>query len=177
MKHKIFVVSHCFLNNAAKLKNQETSELRKERRAKREFLTRMLSENVEIIQLPCPEQCLYGCNRWGHAASQFDTPHFRRESRRMLEDITAQLTEYCSLPERYKVLGIVGIDGSPSCGVNFTYDADWGGEFKNQDLPTLASSLKKVNKAGIFMEVLKEMLQERNLMIPFATLNTLDYDI
>lgn len=177
MKHKIFVVSHCFLNEGSKLKNQNPSDQIQERRRKREFLTRFLSQDIGIIQLPCPEQIIYGCNRWGHAASQFNTPHFRKESRRMLEDIVGQLVEYYSFPDRFQVMGIVGINGSPSCGINFTYDGQWGGELgKNQDISALLSSLKKVDKAGVFMEVLREMLLERNLYIPFYSLETLNYE-
>ncbi len=37
MKQKILFVSHCFLNDGAKLKNQDPLEMEKERKKKREF--------------------------------------------------------------------------------------------------------------------------------------------
>lgn len=173
MKQQILVVSHCFLNDAAKLKNQNQADMAEERDLKRAFLKQMLSQGIELLQLPCPEFLIYGSNRWGHAASQFDTPHFRRESRRMLEPVVMQLEEYSAYPDRYEVLGILGIDGSPSCGVNFTYDGDWGGELSgNPQLARTLDGLDKVPRQGIFMDILKEMLHEKHLPIKLYSLET-----
>lgn len=173
MKQQILIVSHCFLNDGAKLKYQAPEEQTFERNQKRTFLKKLLENDVEIIQLPCPEFILYGSNRWGHAASQFDTPFFKKESKKMLEPLVLQLQEYASYPERYEILGIVGIDGSPSCGVNFTYDGDWGGEFSNHPhLENTIRNLQKTQKPGIFMSVLKEMLHEQNLTVPLYSLET-----
>lgn len=173
MKQRILVVSHCFLNDAAKLKHQNDVDFTEERELKRAFLKQILSQDVELIQLPCPEFLLYGCNRWGHAASQFDTPHFRREARRMLEPVMMQLEEYNSYPERYEILGILGINGSPSCGVDFTYDADWGGELsENPKLETMLEALNKMPASGIFMRIIKEMLHERHLPVKLYSLET-----
>lgn len=173
MKQQIIVVSHCFFNDAAKLKNQNPSELSEERRLKRTFLKQMLSQGIEMIQLPCPEFLLYGSNRWGHACSQFDTPHFRKECRRMLEPVVMQLEEYAACPDRYEILGIIGFDGSPSCGVNFTYDGEWGGELGDgSSLSPVLHTLKKINAPGIFMRVLKEMLHEKHLQIKIYSMDT-----
>lgn len=172
MIQKIIVVSHCFFNDAVKLKHQDMEAMAAERAAKRTFLLHALSEEYEMIQLPCPEFLLYGSHRWGHAVSQFDTPHFRMEARRMLEPIVMQLEEYAAYPDRYEILGIVGIDGSPSCGVDYTYDGDWGGEFGNGDtLPAMLKSLRRVNKPGIFMRILKEMLHEKHLSVGFYSID------
>lgn len=174
MKQKILFVSHCFLNDGAKLKNQNQLEMEKERKDKREFLKKILDAGVELIQLPCPEFVLYGANRWGHAASQFDTAFFRKESRKMLEPFVLQMEEYRSYPERFEIIGIVGIDGSPSCGVTFTYDGEWGGEFSgNEKLSDTLASLKKEEKSGIFIKVLKEMLVEKGYEISFYSLEEL----
>lgn len=171
MKQKILFVSHCFFNDAAKLKNQNSFEMEKERKNKREFLKKILDAGVEIIQLPCPELILYGINRWGHAASQFDTAFFRKESRKMLESYVIQIEEYSSCPARFEILGIIGIDGSPSCGVTCTYDGEWGGEFLgNKSLSCTLNTLQKVQKPGVFMRVLKEMLMEKGYKIPFYSL-------
>lgn len=173
MKQKIIIVSHCFFNDAAKLRNQNIEEMTAERRGKREFLTYLLSEGYEIIQLPCPEFLLYGSRRWGHAASQFDTPHFRAEARRMLEPVVMQLEEYNAFPDRYELTGIIGIDGSPSCGIDFTYDGDWGGEFGSKEaVSPVPGTLNKVNSPGIFMRILKEMLREKHLFVEFYSIDT-----
>ena len=86
----------------------------------------------------------------------------------MLKPFLLQIEEYSSHPERFEILGIVGINGSPSCSVRFTYDGEWGGEFSgNPHLQETLSSLKKEEKPGVFMKVFMEMLEERGYKIPF----------
>lgn len=173
MKQQILLVSHCFLNDAAKLKHQNTNEQALEHAQKRAFLNQMLEQNVELIQLPCPEFILYGANRWGHAVSQFNTPFFKNESRKMLEPVLLQLQEYAVHPERYEILGIVGIDGSPSCGIHVTYDGNWGGELSSHpDLEHTIQKIHQVNKPGVFMSVFQKMLIEYQLEIPFYSLES-----
>lgn len=176
MKHKILFVSHCFFNDAAKLKHQNIKNQEQERTAKRDFLKQALDLGIEFIQLPCPEFILYGSNRWGHAASQFNTPFFHEESRRLLKPFLLQIKEYLSSPERFEVLGILGIDGSPSCGVHYTYDGDWGGELStNPNLDKSLHSLCKKDYPGIFMEVFQQLLKEEKLNIPFYSLETFSF--
>ena len=173
MKQQIIVVSHCFLNDAVKLRNQEPAAMEEERRLKRAFINQMLSQGIEFLQLPCPEFILYGSSRWSHASSQFDNPHFRKEARKMLEPVVMQLEEYNAHPDRYEILGILGIDGSPSCGVNYTFDGNWGGEFSDgPSLKNTLDSLKKVPEPGIFMDTLKEMLHEKHLPVKLYSLDT-----
>lgn len=173
IKQKILVVSHCFFNDAAKVKGQNEHEFAEERIAKRAFLKKMLSDEVELIQLPCPEMILYGANRWAHASSQFDTPHYRSECRRMLEPIAEQLEEYAKHSNRYELLGVVGVDGSPSCGINYTLDGNWGGELCNNPyLQYTLNQLQRVAKSGIMMAVFKEVLLEHKVVLNFYSLET-----
>ena len=46
MKQKILIVSHCFLNDAAKLKNRPVGEQEEERDGKREFLKKILDDGL-----------------------------------------------------------------------------------------------------------------------------------
>lgn len=63
----------------------------------------------------------------------------------------------------YEVLGSVGVDGSPSCGVNRTCAGYEGGEIASmRSLPSCSC----VEGRGIFMECLTSMLQGRGLPIP-----------
>lgn len=174
MRQKILFVSHCLFNDGTKLKNQNPTEMEEERREKRKLLHALLDAGIELVQLPCPEFILYGANRWGHASSQFDTAFFRNESKNMLKPFLLQMEEYSSHPERFEILGIVGINGSPSCGVRFTYDGEWGGEFSgNPHLRDTLASLKKEEKPGVFMKVFMEMLEERGYKIPFYSFEDL----
>ncbi len=173
-KKKILVVSHCFLNDATKLKYENKEEANKEREQKRDFLRKMLDEGVELIQLPCPEFLLYGANRWGHAASQFDTPFYKEASKKLLEPIILQLKEYQNHGDRFELLGVVGIDGSPSCGIEFTYDGNWGGEFSgNPNFEETMASIERIEKPGIFMEVFMKELKNENIDIDFYTMKSI----
>ena len=92
----------------------------------------------------------------------------------MLEPVLMQIEEYLSSPERFELLGIVGIDGSPSCGVHSTYDGDWGGELTGiPDLTESIQTLRKVKHSGIFMEVFQKLLEERCLNVPFFSIETI----
>jgi predicted secreted protein len=54
---------------------------------------------------------------------------------------------------------LIGLDGSPSCGIRSSgSDPRWGGkpEIDNKNYP-------QVPRPGIFMEVVKECIKERNL--------------
>lgn len=174
-KRKILVVSHCFFNDGTKLRYEDREEAEKERKQKRDFLRKVLTEEVELIQLPCPEFLLYGANRWGHVASQFDTPFFREACKKLLEPVILSLREYQKYPQRFELLGVVGIDGSPSCGVHFTYDADWGGDFSgNPLLEQTLSSIERVEKPGIFMEVFQEELKRADIELKFCAMNDIE---
>ena len=160
---KIIFVSHCILNTASKVVLYDQREIDAEERLRLEFVSTALKNGIQIIQLPCPEFTLYGSRRWGHVSDQFDNPFFRDHSRKILEPIIQQLKEYLSNPS-FEVLGIVGIDGSPSCGVDYTCQADWYGSFEGRTgLQETLDSARLINKRGIFMDVLGEMLKEEHL--------------
>ena len=161
---KIVFVSHCILNTAAKVVLYNQEEIDAEEDLRRRFLQKALDSGVQIIQLPCPEFTLYGSKRWGHVSDQFDNPFFRRHCRQILEPILDQLKEYLANQDRFEVLGIVGIDGSPSCGVDYTCYGNCLGAFDGRsDLDETLSSVCLDKGKGILMDVLSEMLKENGL--------------
>ena len=136
-------------------------------------MRKAIDNGIQLIQLPCPEFTLYGANRWGHVSNQFDNIFFRNHCRKILRPIIDQMKEYLAHPDRFEVLGVMGIDGSPSCGVDYTCEADWYGSFEEREgLEETLSTCKLVRKSGILMQVLKEMLAEENLtdVIPVTAL-------
>lgn len=158
----ILFVSHCILNTAAKVVLYNQAEIDAEEQLRRRFVGRALETGVQLIQLPCPEFTLYGAHRWGHVSDQFDNPFFRDHCRRILEPVLQQMEEYLACGERFEVLGVVGVDGSPSCGVDYTCTADWYGSFDGrQGLDDTLASCQLVRRPGVFMRVLTEMLAER----------------
>ena len=164
---EILIVSHCILNNAAKVA-QDESGLAEEYAQRNALMQAVTDKGVQLIQLPCPEFILYGAKRWGHVKDQFDNPFFRAQCRAMLEPVMMQLEEYAHHPERFRLLGVVSVEGSPSCGHALTCRADWGGELEGgEPLPSVSTA----NEPGVFMEVLESMLSERNLDIRIMSIS------
>lgn len=161
---KIVFVSHCLLNTASKVVLYNQEEIDAEEALRKKFMHLAVDNDIQLIQLPCPEFTLYGAKRWGHVSDQFDNIFFRKHCRKILTPIIEQLKEYLANEDWFEVLGFVGIDGSPSCGVDYTCKADWYGSFDcREGLAETLADCKLVKKPGVFMDVLKEMLKEENL--------------
>lgn len=168
---KVLFVSHCVLNTASKVVMYNQAEMEAEEALRRRFLEKAIADGVQLIQLPCPEFILYGHRRWGHVSEQFDTPYFRAACREMLESIMQQLEEYLAGEDRFQVLGFVGIDGSPSCGVDYTCYGDWGGNLGDrQDIMEVIATSRLGKGSGILMQELKKLLEERKLALPVVGL-------
>ncbi len=157
---KIVLVSHCILNQ-----NSVVKPYGRKAEDFKDLLIRLIEENIGIIQLPCPEISIYGLNRWGHVKDQFETPHFRKQSKLMIENILDNLIEHKN--NGYDILGVIGIKGSPSCGISTTCRGDWNGSVGCGDIGEKLKSLREVCEAGVFMEVLKKSLTEIDIDIDF----------
>jgi predicted secreted protein len=156
---KIVVLCHCLLNANAKVRPLATypaalpSTLHAYPAAGR-------------FQLPCPETAFRGLNRWGMTREQYDQPAFRRHCRRLLEpcldQIEALLRDGCVLQ------ALVGVDGSPSCGMFRTCTGYRGGEISSPstDAAGQVGGLAMVPGHGVFMEELLSMLKERGIDAP-----------
>lgn len=170
-KKKVVILSHCVLNTASKVIYYAKEDITEEEIARKNFLYEAIKEDIHFLQLPCPEFIMYGSNRWGHTKDQFNNPFYRDSSRKMLGPIILQIKEYINETDKFQVLGIIGIDGSPSCGVNITCCGKWGGEFSGLD--DINEVLQRVNvrkEKGVFMEVLEEMLQENGINLPMLSI-------
>ncbi len=171
MKQKILFVAHCILNTCSKVVMYNTEEMAREEALRKELLIRAIEGDVQLVQLPCPEQSLYGSCRWGHTGNQFDNPYFRSHCRGILAPILLDLEEYTSHPERFEVLGIVGIDGSPSCGVDYTCSGPWGGNLSGRDdLEAVIGDVTLVPGPGIFIQELIALLERSGLQTPLVGL-------
>ena len=133
-----------------------------------------MEKNVQIIQLPCPEFTLYGASRWGHVKEQFDNIFFRDHCRHILAPFIQQMRAYLQPREQHKfrVRGIVGINGSPSCGVDFTCSAPWGGEFSGRsNITEVLGQVTCFPEHGVLMDVLCQMMQEEGISLPLVGLD------
>lgn len=154
---KVAIVAHCLLNQNAKVNGFA-------------FFPDMIKPLIDIlhandfgvVQLPCPETTFSGTRRWWYVREQYDTPGFRNHCRRILEPIVSQIVEYQK--EGYKVV-IIGLDGSPSCGVR------WSGTSKNWGGPPKIPEEEMTNyplteKPGIFTNELTSMIKEAGTGMP-----------
>lgn len=154
---KIIFLAHCVLNPNAKVLGLALTP------GALPFLTSIINEGVSLYQLPCPEQSYAGCLRWGATKEQYDNSAFRRNCRQLLTPVADDIAEY--LTHGYELLGIIGMNGSPSCGVEFTCKGFSGGEI---------SVLKSIPQAsicsgqGVFIEELVSMLSERGATLPMT---------
>ena len=161
---KIVFVSHCILNTASKVVLYDQEEINAEEELRIRFLNKAVNAGIQLIQLPCPEFTLYGSRRWGHVSDQFDNPFFRDHCRKILKPYIEQLKEYLG-NDSFEVLGFVGIDGSPSCGVDYTCKGNWFGSFEGRtNLEETLNDARLVSGKGIFYDELEKMLKEENIL-------------
>lgn len=158
---EILFVSHCILNQ-----NSVVEPLAKNQSLLLKKILPYMERGVGLVQLGCPEMQHLGLKRWGHVKEQFDNPFFRKNIRKMALEKVMVAQEY--LNNGYKILGVAGIQGSPSCGTTKTVSSKtWKGNVGN---PTLNNEVNLVPGMGIFMEVFKEVLEENGIFLNFFDL-------
>lgn len=158
---KIAIISHCIINQNSVVKGEY-----KDINIFFPFIKKLFEENIGILQLPCPETECYGLRRWGHVKEQFDNCGYRKYLEKIINSFVDIIKEYIN--NEYEIVGIYGIAGSPSCGVNLTCSANWEGEISlYKDKEDIVSRVKMINESGIFMEIFKSVLDKNKINIPF----------
>mgnify|MGYP004626071637 FL=1 len=158
---KIAIISHCIINQNSVVKGEY-----KDINIFFPFIKKLFEENIGILQLPCPETECYGLRRWGHVKEQFDNCGYRKYLEKIVNSFVDIIKEYIN--NGYEIVGIYGIAGSPSCGVNLTCSANWEGEISlYKDKEDIVSRIKMINESGIFMEIFKSVLDKNKINIPF----------
>jgi predicted secreted protein len=94
-------------------------------------------------------------------AEQYDVPAFRSHSRKLLKPVVYQIED--ALATGYKVLGVLGVEGSPSCGVDWTCRGHQGGSCGAGEHRACKSS-----GSGVYMNIFRGMLQDRGISLPFV---------
>lgn len=129
---RVVFLSHCLLNENTRYLGGACRDC-----CVREIVQQCLDHDIGIVQMPCPEQevwggvlkkrmlRLYGTelqSPMAHRLRMMILPiamsYVRLSYRRLARDVAAQVENYVA--SGFSVLGIVGIDGSPSCGVHKT---------------------------------------------------------
>lgn len=135
---KIQAVAHCLLNPHTRVKGLGPLDFGPE---------------LPLIQLPCPEALYLGLDRWAVTRNQLETPEFKRFCR----SLTVQCADLIEmLASKGADIRIVGVAGSPSCGVLTTSAGYEGGRVRE-------ASHEHVHGMGVFMKELTRELDQRGV--------------
>jgi len=127
---KVVVLAHCILNQNAKLDRCAHCA-----GALGGVVRLLLDEGIGILPMACPEMLHLGLDRETDRAARpsvasEDTRIARRMTEPAAQAIIAQIAESTARQiadyrrHRFSVIGILGINGSPSCGVETTWRED-----------------------------------------------------
>jgi predicted secreted protein len=140
-------LAHCLLNANAKV-----DEGARCAGASMPVISLLRAHGAIIRQMPCPELAFGGTRRFWAVREQYDTPAYRAHCRRLAEPVAAGVRADLAAGAR---VVIIGIDGSPSMGVELTAaDGGWGGrpdKPRDEDYPVTPG-------AGLFTETLLGLL-------------------
>jgi predicted secreted protein len=148
---KLALVAHCILNQ-----NSRVLGLAERSSVITEIAGFLMHNKVGIIQMPCPEFTYAGILRQPQTKDQYDNVTFRRHCRKIAKEIVDQILEYAKCGINAKM--VVGVDGSPSCGVNETSTGNPCNDMAERG---------RVKGSGILVEELHLALSKRKISIPF----------
>jgi len=157
---KIIFVSHCILNQ-----NTVATNLVKKgyTSAIWEIIELCKKHDVGIEQLPCPEFSYLGLPREPMTRDQYkEIEGFVAFCRELAKDVADYIKKLKS--SGFEIKGIIGIAGSPSCGVIQT------------NVGPSNEERRRVKEKGIFMEELSKALEREKLTIPMEDFDYRDID-
>ncbi len=151
---KIILLAHCLLNQnsisdgTADLPGQFT-----------EVIHLLMANDIGMIQLPCPEFLCLGLDRQDKHGANRDLLRENTRIRNLLEkhenmeilqkraeEVANQLEEYRQ--HGFKIYGIIGVNRSPSCGVE-----------------TTTRDGKETDGRGVFVEIIENELEKKGINI------------
>ncbi len=150
----VVFVAHCILNQ-----NSISDGTADYPGSIREILELLCASDVGIVQLPCPELICLGLDRgnvYGSASpvveentrirGMMGSDSATEKLKRLVDDVVFQISEY--LRYGFEIRGIVGINRSPSCGVE-----------------TTSKDNREVEGEGVFIEALRSELDRKSIKI------------
>lgn len=158
---KIVLVSHCILNINSKVEGLATSKA-----CVREVIDYLYDNDYGIIQLQCPELTCMGIKRWGQSINQYNNPFYEEHCTKLAEDVIKSVRNY--ITNGYEVKYVIGIDKSPTCGVNLTCYGNAGGENLDFD------GYETREGQGVFMDTLMKENEKYNLGLEFVGIDEED---
>ena len=157
-RQKVAFLAHCLLNQ-----NSKTDEGAYSPAMFRPIVDVLREHGYTLRQMPCPELAFAGARRFWGVKEQYDTPLYRRHCRRLAKLVAAVMAQHVAADDD---VVLIGIDSSPTMGVEFTCSSPtWGGEPNiGEDDSTLVEG-----QSGIFVEELEAELAARGLPMPRRT--------
>lgn len=158
-----------------------------------EVVERCMAADLGIVQMPCPEQRAWGgvLKPWLLVAFRLRQRHrfvyaFRRLGvwlflaytrhayRRLAEQVAREIEDY--VVAGFRVAGVVGVDGSPSCDVSTTLRvpeavdqlAGIGPDELSVDAVNQCVRATLTSGAGLFTSALRAQLQRRGISLQFS---------
>jgi predicted secreted protein len=158
---KIIIAAHCLLNQNSI--SDATADLPGQYD---KIVSLLIDKKVGIIQLPCPELLCLGLARRDEDGGKRELLLENTRIRSLMEEkqnkdllrtkvqeIVRQLEEYKKY--NFEIIGIIGVNRSPSCGVEITTIE--GCETEGQ---------------GVFMKILEEELESKGIKIKMTGVKT-----
>ena len=160
---RVVFIAHCLLNQNAISDGTAVYPA-----AFQNIIKALLSADIGIVQLPCPELCCLGLDRGNiHGAEHpvvRENTRIRNEMMKpdiyghlldLVDGVMEQIAEYRKYG--FEIVGIVGVNRSPSCGVDTTSDFD-----------------SEIEGKGLFMEALSNRLKGETPPIPMLGIKGTD---
>jgi predicted secreted protein len=152
---KVVLVAHCVFNQNAKIDRCAHYP-----GMAREIVDALMNAGIGIVQMPCPELLHLGLDRQvdpgaavtvesedTRVAQRMNEEPARALCREIAAGFVYQIREYKK--NGFEVLGVIGINGSPTCGV----ETNWA-DGEEQNAP------------GVFIRALSAALEEAGITLP-----------
>jgi len=153
---KVVVLAHCILNQNAKLDRCAHCA-----GAVREVVEVLLENGIGILQMECPEMLHLGLDRQTdrtvtpsieaedtRIARRMEEPPAQKIVERIAQNVVQQIADYQA--HGFTVIGMLGINGSPSCGVETTWRDDGEPEGYGQLVAAIA---RRLDEQGVHIRL------------------------
>ena len=144
---KVLYVPHCALNQNARIVRAADFPAMFE-----PLLAALRENNIGVVQLPCPELRVLGLGRRS-VRPGLESAEGREHLGLIIDDLIYEIRQYQL--QGFRVVGILGKEGSPACGVTTTW---WEGPDKEGP----------GEGEGVFLRLIRERLEQEKLDIPIC---------
>lgn len=137
---RVVFLCHCILNQ-----NTVVEPLARAKGGYNQIIREIMDRNIGIHQMDCPEYEFLGPDRKPMDYDEYDALEgYRKECQKHALKVYENAEKYLS--SDYKIIGIIGINESPTCSIS--------------------------GQRGVFMEELFKIFEDRDIKLPFIEVST-----